>query len=304
MYLLFLRLSLTMNYTCRATHSSQSSSQGLKNINENADELKEFADWIRRIGHGDSEKSDLQIPQDLLIQDSANPLLDLVNFAYPNLKQNMKDFRYFGERTILSPALESVEMVNDFVLSIFPGDEREYYSAHTEIGGEWIPIELLQDIKCSGIPNHKLTLKKGVPVMLLRDINPANPASFGLCNGTRLIVDELGQFVIGATIISGSHVGKKTLIPRIDFEPSDSTLPFKFKRRQFPICLCFAMTINKSQGQSLSNVGLFLRNSVLTHGQLYAAVSRVKSRRGLKILILDKEGRVSGSTKNVVKRGL
>ncbi|KAL6538239.1 hypothetical protein OROGR_012227 [Orobanche gracilis] len=60
------------------------------------------------------------------------------------------------------------------------------------------------------------------------------------------------------------------------------------------------MTINKSQRQSLFNVGLFLRNPVFTHGQLYVEVSRVTSKRGLKILILDDEGKVASSTQNVV----
>ena len=60
------------------------------------------------------------------------------------------------------------------------------------------------------------------------------------------------------------------------------------------------MTINKSQGQSLSHVGLFLPKSVFGHGQFYVAVSRVTSRKGLKILICDKNGEVCHRTENVV----
>ena len=60
------------------------------------------------------------------------------------------------------------------------------------------------------------------------------------------------------------------------------------------------MTINKSQGQSLSKVGLFLRQPVFTHGQLYVVLSRVKSRQDLKILIIDDECMISNKTKNVV----
>jgi len=60
------------------------------------------------------------------------------------------------------------------------------------------------------------------------------------------------------------------------------------------------MTINKSQGQTLSRVGLYLPQPVFTHGQLYVAISRVKTKRGLKILILDEDGNVTNTTKNVV----
>ncbi|KAL8474965.1 hypothetical protein ACS0TY_031403 [Phlomoides rotata] len=70
--------------------------------------------------------------------------------------------------------------------------------------------------------------------------------------------------------------------------------------RQFPALVCFAMTINKSQGQSLSTVGLFLPKPVFTHGQLYIAVSRVKTKRGLKILCLDEEGQSCNYTTNIV----
>ena len=83
---------------------------------------------------------------------------------------------------------------------------------------------------------------------------------------------------------------------------SDPGLPFKFRRRQFSLTLCFVMTINKSQGQSLSRVGVNLLKSVFTHGQLYVAVSRVTSRKGLKLLILDEDNNVCKETKNVLYR--
>jgi ATP-dependent exoDNAse (exonuclease V) alpha subunit len=60
------------------------------------------------------------------------------------------------------------------------------------------------------------------------------------------------------------------------------------------------MSINKSQGQTLAHVGLYLSRPVFTHGQLYVAVSRVKTRSGLKILILDGTGMSTTSTINVV----
>jgi ATP-dependent DNA helicase PIF1 len=82
--------------------------------------------------------------------------------------------------------------------------------------------------------------------------------------------------------------------------PSNSQVGFRFQRRQFPIVVSFAMTINKSQGQTLARVGLLLTRHVFSHGQLYVALSQVKSRNGLKILIVDDNGHLTSSTKNVV----
>jgi ATP-dependent DNA helicase PIF1 len=106
--------------------------------------------------------------------------------------------------------------------------------------------------------------------------------------------------VIEARIISGSNIGDKVFIPRLSLVPSDKRLPFKFQRKQFPLSVSYAMTINKSQGQSLAHVGLYLPQSIFSHGQLYVALSRVTSREGLKILITDEDGDDTNVTDNVV----
>jgi len=62
----------------------------------------------------------------------------------------------------------------------------------------------------------------------------------------------------------------------------------------------FAMTINKSQGQSLKHVGVYLPTPVIFHGQLYIAVLRVTSKEGLKILITDEDGEDTNVTSIVV----
>jgi ATP-dependent DNA helicase PIF1 len=62
--------------------------------------------------------------------------------------------------------------------------------------------------------------------------------------------------------------------------------PFQFKRKQFPIRLSFAMTVNKSQGQTIPNVGVYLPAPVFSHGQLYVAISRATARMNIKILAL------------------
>ena len=71
-------------------------------------------------------------------------------------------------------------------------------------------------------------------------------------------------------------------------------------KASYEIKVCYAMTINKSQGQTLSNVGIYLRKPVFTHGQLYVAASRVTSKNGLKILIEKEDGTCTDETKNIV----
>jgi ATP-dependent DNA helicase PIF1 len=101
-----------------------------------------------------------------------------------------------------------------------------------QLQGDWFKSEFLNNIKCIGIPNHRLTLKVGVPIMLLRNIDHAK----GLCNDTRMQIDHLGKHFITTTIIDGKNIGDKVVIPKIDMVPKDSGLPFKFQRRQFPVC--------------------------------------------------------------------
>ncbi|XP_019150315.1 PREDICTED: uncharacterized protein LOC109147127 [Ipomoea nil] len=59
--------------------------------------------------------------------------------------------------------------------------------------------EFLNDLRCSGVPNHALTLKVGSPVMFLRNIDH----TLGLCNDTRLIVTRLADHVLEAKIMCG-----------------------------------------------------------------------------------------------------
>ena len=85
---------------------------------------------------------------------------------------------------------------------------------------------------------------------------------------------------------AGKHAGQIVVIPRIPMSPSSSDeLPFEFQRTQFPLRLAFAITINKSQGQTLDHVGLALDQPVFSHGQLYVALSRVTNHANLHITV-------------------
>jgi len=291
----------------------------LKKIEANTSEYKqlnEFSQWILSIGNGSTENNstsdtnelsdciEVEIPDDLLIKKAEDKIRALVESTFPDFRSNYSDPEYLKNRAILATTNEIVDEINEYMLNLLPGNEVEYYSADsiskcTDTCNDadiLYPIEYLNSLSANKFPTHKLKLKIGVPVMLLRNLNQ----SIGLCNGTRLIVINLGQNVVEAIIITGTHVGEKVFIPRINLTTQGCRWAFVLCHRQFPIKICYSMTINKSQGQTLSNVGVYLRKPVFTHGQLYVAVSRVKDRQGLKILIENEDGTCGNKTTNIV----
>ena len=133
--------------------------------------------------------------------------------------------------------------------------------------------------------------------MLLRNLNP----KMGLCNGTRLIFLKVHKnYLLECSIVGGEFNTRKVLIPRITTKPKDREFPFEWSRRQFPVRAAFAMTINKSQGQTLTNVGVCLTDTCFSHGQLYVALSRVGCSSRIKMAIRPITDNPDNATCNVV----
>jgi len=173
------------------------------------------------------------------------------------------------------------EEINNIILKKVNGNSRDYLSIDTVLSTDDAipyPQEFLNDLNPSGFSPHKLKLKIGSTIMLLRNLQPPN-----LCNGTRLQIRAMRDNIIEAIILAGPANGKIAFIPRISMIPTD--LPFQFKRLLFSITVFFAITINKSQGQTFQHVKVDLRTETFSHGQLYVGFSRTGNPNNQIILI-------------------
>ncbi|XP_036320433.1 ATP-dependent DNA helicase pif1-like [Rhagoletis pomonella] len=244
-------------------------------------ECGEYASKLLQIGEGV-----LQTNIDGKIEfnsDFCNPVMtedELILCVYPNLQINIRNHDWLCERAVLSPKNESVHNINKKIMEGLVEESKIYTSIDTVMSSDdstSYPVEFLNTLELTGVPSHKLELKIGVPVLLMRNLDAPR-----LCNGTRLCVTETGRNVIKATILTGAAKGDSVLIPRIPIIPNN--LPFEFKRLQFPLKLAFTMTINKSQGQTLKVAGLHLGTPCFAHGQLYVGCSRVSSAQNLYVL--------------------
>lgn len=205
-------------------------------------------------------------------------MTNIIGVVYPSIELSYKEHQYLNDRAIMAPTNKIVGEINNHVLDHIPGDKHVYLSVDTINEGPMhendqnsaLPEEFLNSIDMPGMPKHELKLKIGVVVMLTRNINQV----FGLSNRTRLIVKKLFKWTVKCEIITGSHAVTRHIIPRFITTPPDnnSKWPFIFKRKQLPLQVCFTMTINKSQGQSMEKVGLYLPSDTFCHGQVYASL--------------------------------
>jgi hypothetical protein len=255
---------------------------------------REFASWLLDVGHGRAGGSSDGTVR--LREGMQSPTLDsLIHSIYPQINSSeLPPPEYFMRRMILAARNGDVDAINEDVLGRMPGRSKIYVSADSvvsEAGADGpdthandIPVEFLRSLTASGLPPGELTLKPGCPLILLRNLAPAQ----GLCNGTRMTLLRMSERVLEVRLLGGDHDGETAFIPRISLTPSSgANFAFMLRRRQFPVRLAFALTINKSQGQSVEFVGLDLRVPVFAHGQLYVALSRATSGNRVKVLLAD-----------------
>jgi ATP-dependent exoDNAse (exonuclease V) alpha subunit len=243
-----------------------------------------------------SDRNLLQRLQVNVVDDSDPATLIDIVFDGLNTERTapMEAERYFADRAILCPTNEEVNLINNMALEMFRPDAEVHRLMSTDYIDEsdpmqfaQVPVEVLNTIEATGIPQHQLDLKIGAIVMLTRNINSAQ----GLVNGTRLIVLNVHRTLVVCKIATGALTGQIVSIPRITIIVGEDE-HIKFVRRQFPLRLAFALTIHKSQGQTFKKLGLFVRGVLFSHGHLYVAFSRVGDPRNIYIMMPSGDVRV------------
>uniref|UniRef100_A0A2H1WN94 SFRICE_024390 n=1 Tax=Spodoptera frugiperda TaxID=7108 RepID=A0A2H1WN94_SPOFR len=114
---------------------------------------------------------------------------------------------------VFAVAYICINEINNLILQKVPGQGKTYKSIDTVCNIEETvhhPQEFLNSLKPSGLQAHELLLKNGTHIMLLRNLSPSN-----LCNGTRLLIKDLKDNIIVASILNGPVAGQLAHIPRI-----------------------------------------------------------------------------------------
>ncbi|KAK9049544.1 hypothetical protein SSX86_031487 [Deinandra increscens subsp. villosa] len=197
-----------------------------------------FSKWLLAVGDGTigehdnssrSESKSIPIPSTFLISDSKTALHDLIKFIYDEEFFRNPLITSLSDRAIVCAKNHTADMLNKMILDMYPGETHAYLSDDSMVPHSqnqtdsdiMYPSEYLHLLNFPGIPPHSLCLKEKSPIMLLRNINQSS----GLCNGTRLIVSRLMPKLIEAHVLTGTSIGSRVYIPRIDFVHNSKELP-------------------------------------------------------------------------------
>ena len=248
---------------------------------ETEERLQLFNDKLLEIGEGRHTRimdNIIQIDTEMICETAQQ----LIEEVYDTFNQQCTDPDYFKKRAILTGTNSDVKELNESLLHQVPGETKTYLSIDSCMDPDdaaYVGTEVLNNIEMSGMPEHRLLLKVGAIIILIRNLH----VHMKDVNGTRYIITALSSNLITAKKLGATADEPLLLIPRVIHLTKNDEFPFIMKRDQFPVKLAYVMTFQRAQGQSLDKCGILLNRSVWTHGQLYVAMSRCGAMSRVKI---------------------
>ena len=225
-----------------------------------------FKQFLSDVGN---EKIDqIDIPIDSTVQ-NVDALIDAVYGNDVTAESNCRNM-------ILAYTLDQCALINDKVFAKIPG-EVGYSVASDDLSEcrqpDEYPPEYVQSVHIPRVPPASLMLKMKARYMIIRNCNP--PA---ICNGVLAELISFTRYILKMKLLTGPGKHQVIYLPRCSFKinTEESGFPFSFTRRQFPIMPAYAVTVHKSQGQTLCKVGIVADTDAFAHGQVYVALSRVR----------------------------
>ncbi|XP_010431254.1 PREDICTED: uncharacterized protein LOC104715558 [Camelina sativa] len=258
----------------------------------------------------DDGDADIDIPTEVSNIDCPDFMKTIVKEVYGESFASASSYgpRYCRDKVILCHTDDEVDQINDYMLSLLPGEEKLCYSddciapprdehkSRNPIDYILLPPSMFAYCEVPGVPQQVLRLKVGAPVMLLTDIDPSR----GLSTGTRLQITMVGDSLLTAKFATPSDYYGEFVIPKTHMFAAEG-FPASLRRTQYPLTLAFAMTIDKSRGQTFSKVGLYLPSRQLRDGHRYLAISKVKATTGVtQVLFTKKDDKPQEDAENVV----
>ena len=209
--------------------------------------IRQWAGWLRRLGDGELIDDDgcvqLLSSQCRCLADS-NDLDTMLSQVFERIA-GLDEYDFWANRAVVAARHRTVDRLNQKMLDRLPAAEVTALSQDSQDNDNVamvVPEEFLHRQQPAGMPPHKLRLKPGAVIMLLRNLK----RDIGLVNGTRMIIETIrcrgtAPRLLICRILTGSFQGRRVLIPRIMLRAPEKKYPFAWARRQFPVKLAYAM---------------------------------------------------------------